>query len=200
MQVLSECLYIIPANDPTSIALEPTLQELISDGLKLSKLQDYQERLGVDQDAKLYLQGFFKSILSGSKGHSRADRSWLEDEEGEPVFGGEDGNELTWTEDVIFQPMSPALTIRAIRQTPKLRGRLASELIPGPAASLLRSHSIKEVDTTSLDLELSRKEQLDKNMSESLCVCINSEIIPSLILSYTEATSSSLTPRHYRLW
>lgn len=86
MQVLSECLYTIPANDPASIALEPTLQELISDGLQLSKLPGYQERLGVDQDAKLCLQGFFKSILSGLKGRSRADQSWLEDEEGERIL------------------------------------------------------------------------------------------------------------------
>lgn len=83
-QVLTPSLYVIPDTDPASLVLELTLSELLTEKLRLSELRGYQERLAVDQDAKVHLKEFFRSVTNGRGDDSaRSDRSWLEDDEGE---------------------------------------------------------------------------------------------------------------------
>ena len=75
-------MYAIPETDPTSLILEPSLSELIADKFKLSELKEYQERLNVDQDAKMHLKDFFRSTVTDGQGRdSKSDRGWLEDDD-----------------------------------------------------------------------------------------------------------------------
>lgn len=67
--------------------------------------------------------------------------------------------------------MSPILTLRALRQTPKLRKLAAEELIPGPLPFLLKENGLDEVDTTLAEAELARVDGKSHNINEMLYVC-----------------------------
>lgn len=73
--------------------------------------------------------------------------------------------------------MYPTLTMRAIHETPRLQGKRASELVPGPASSLLQESLITEVNIELLNSELMRGEIQPQNMNEILYVCVSLVVI-----------------------
>lgn len=91
LQVLSASLYTLPTTEPTSLALEPALPDLIHDTLKLSRLPAFEERWETDVHANAHLRNAFKlpnvsadRNSAHGKGYSiRSDRCWDESHDGE---------------------------------------------------------------------------------------------------------------------
>ena len=68
--------------------------------------------------------------------------------------------------------MDPILTMRAIRATPRLRGKPASELVARSVTSLLENFKIQAAEVELLDLDLMREEEPTENVNEILYVCV----------------------------
>lgn len=87
-QVLSQSLRTVSTRDSTSLALEPPLPELIASTFKLSKAPEYQEKLDLCPESKLYLKDFMHASAACGRTRSKSEHSWIEDERG-PHFASE---------------------------------------------------------------------------------------------------------------
>lgn len=81
-QILSQSLHAVPTRDSTSLALEPPLPELIASTLKLSKVSEYEEKLDVSPESKLYLKDFLHASVASGRTQSKSERCWTEGENG----------------------------------------------------------------------------------------------------------------------
>ena len=175
LQILSASLFLIPTREQTSLALEPTLTEQIVDALHLSDLPPFHEQLNADDQVGQYIKAFLDSASAWRRarsGRSRSERCWLEDYDGEQhsSFHWHTGSHA-FQDDKFCRPISPILTMRAIRNTPKLGRKTAQQHVVGPTSFLLRRCSIEHLDTSQTDAELAEAEKVEENINDVLYVC-----------------------------
>ena len=62
--------------------------------------------------------------------------------------------------------------MQAIRLTPHLGSKTARDHVPGPFLSLLETHTVAEVDSSAVEVELTEMSQVRGKINDILCVCV----------------------------
>ncbi|KIM77149.1 hypothetical protein PILCRDRAFT_825707 [Piloderma croceum F 1598] len=130
-ELLSECLCIVPTTDPHSLTLPEDSFQALSRTLGLPDLKPWDEIWPADRNG---IQLLRKSLTFSGK--PRVERCWDDEDE---------FNYNSW----IYRPMSPILTTRAIRDTPKLGSSVALKSIPKSQDDVLKS--FKRVDSEVIE-------------------------------------------------
>ena len=147
---MSECLCIIPTIDPYSLTLPEDSFQALSRTLGLADLKPWDEIWPADRNG---IQLLRESLTFSGK--SRAERCW--DDEDECVLfsdsniqhDGETDRLVVDYNSRVYRPMSPVLTTRAIRDTPKLGSSFALESIPKSQDDVLKW--LKRVDSEVIE-------------------------------------------------
>jgi hypothetical protein len=150
IQLLSECLCIVPTTDPHSLTLPEDSFQALSRTLGLSDLKPWDEIWPADRNG---IQLLRESLTFSGK--PRVKRCW--DDEDECVLFSD--SNIQYDDEThglvvdynswIYRPMSPILTTRAIRDTPKLGSSVALKLIPKSQDDVLKS--FKRVDSEVIE-------------------------------------------------
>jgi hypothetical protein len=141
VQLLSDCLCFVPITDPTSLTLPEDPFDILWRTLGLPDLTPYEEKWPTDRDA---IQLLRKSLSFSGK--PRTDRCWDEEIECTSPFlqipqihlGNATRLLLVDYSTSIYYPMSPILTTRAIRGTPKPGLGVAFKLMPKSQGEALK--------------------------------------------------------------
>lgn len=149
-QLLSGNLLPVITCEATNLVLQPTLQEAINTGLQLKEISSYDERWMLDPEASKFLQACFTVI----KGSPATARCWEDSPDGVCMILISTKAWFTkhpvdnWRKQ---RPMSPVLTLRSLRETPKTGSTPLETICPGPTAVLLESLHIHKVPVTRTD-------------------------------------------------
>ena len=84
------------------------------------------------------------------------------------------------------RPMSPAFTLRAIRETPRLGNTTARTRVPGPTTSLLIDKMIVKTNTDGIDAELAAIERAQQIDICGIVLCVYACLLqsPALLTAY----------------
>ncbi|KDQ63007.1 hypothetical protein JAAARDRAFT_202531 [Jaapia argillacea MUCL 33604] len=165
-ELLTQSLHYIPDTDPTALTLPTDPFDDLFHRLKLDDLTPYDEVWSLDPDAVTYL----RSSMS-TRGKPRTISCWFEDDE----------RELS-----LRRPMSPILTRKALRETPRIGSNKFTNSLPDSFAEFIASHRIKTVaeedipdpPTVNLEDALNLKLQLEPPTQELIRKFL--KVIPSL--------------------
>jgi hypothetical protein len=150
IQLLSECLCIVPTTDPHSLTLPEDPFQALSRTLGLPDLKLWDEIWPADRNGIQLLRESFRF-----SGKPRVERCW--DDENECVLfsdssiqhDGETDRLVVDYNNWIYRPMSPTLTTRAIRDTPKPGSCVALKSIPKSQDDVIKS--FKRVDSEVIE-------------------------------------------------
>ncbi|TFK56839.1 hypothetical protein OE88DRAFT_1730282 [Heliocybe sulcata] len=170
-ELLSDCLGPVPLIEPNTLVLPPEPFEVLSRQLKLRELPCYEEKWN----------------LAGAEAASRIRNALTIRKNSKPpsvtCWSTDDGYDYFTS---IYRPMSPILTRRAMRQTPKL-GQLTTDdsKLPENNTDMLKKHAIKPIDNSPMEephikMEevLRLKPTLDADMHASIKMMIRA--VPSI--------------------
>ncbi|KAF8492671.1 hypothetical protein JB92DRAFT_3100288 [Gautieria morchelliformis] len=111
-ELLSDCLSVVPLDDPTSLVLPVDPFEQLYQKLKIEDQKPYDQTWTVADETRQWVQD---TLGNGNGREPPTDRCWRT------------VDESTYTNPV--RPMSPILTTRAIRQTPRIGGASSSSTL-----------------------------------------------------------------------
>ncbi|KAH7924783.1 hypothetical protein BV22DRAFT_482999 [Leucogyrophana mollusca] len=167
-QLLSQSLCFVPMADANSLVLPPDPFDTLLHSLEYSSLKPYDDRWATDTDS---VQLIKRTLNLTSK--SRGESCWHEDDPYEQYIA-------------LHRPMSPVLTSRARRETPKPGSGVAIASIPRSKHDVLDLIKIKPVEnepmaeppSPKLDDFLNPRLTIDKATHGSMVALVKS--IPTL--------------------
>ncbi|TCD70106.1 hypothetical protein EIP91_004835 [Steccherinum ochraceum] len=167
-ELLADSLSPVATSEPTDLIMQPALPEAIRSGLRLKDFDSYEERWTISPEETSYL----RKTLDVPRGVLATTRCWRD----------EDHDELFWRAQ---RPMSPILTLRSLRETPK-PGFRTSTVFPKSLDAIMNDFEINvlsepEVKTATriaLDDALNMRLQLDPDDVDAMKDLLKT--IPSL--------------------
>ncbi|KZT30993.1 hypothetical protein NEOLEDRAFT_1238155 [Neolentinus lepideus HHB14362 ss-1] len=170
-ELLSGCLAPVPLIEPSTLVLPPEPFELLSQRLKLKELVPYEEKWNV---ASAAVASHILSIFAVKKNVKPPSIT---------CWSTDDGYDHSTS---IYRSMSPILTRRAMRQTPKPGQLTADELkLPETNANMLKKFSFQPIDNEPIEETPVNTEevlQLKPTVDTEMCTSIKKllQTIPTI--------------------
>ncbi|KAG1783349.1 hypothetical protein EV702DRAFT_958741 [Suillus placidus] len=128
-QIFTESLDFVPLADPHALVLPPDPLDTLARSLKDLDLS-FDERLATDGDTVRKLKSLLKTIVSEGR-ELRSDACWREEDHMCPLQ--------------IYRPMTPIITNRARKQTPKAGSNALRASLPRTQPALFEHIGVKSV-------------------------------------------------------
>ncbi|KAF7967848.1 hypothetical protein HWV62_32892 [Athelia sp. TMB] len=193
--LLSDVLAPIPVDDPKSLTLPEDPWDALTRIFKLTELNPYNETFAGLRDEEGL--AFLRKVMARPPGKPRTERVWGEEDSAE------------WRAK-LCRPMSPVLTLRAIRETPKLglsgnKSVMAVQsLTLGDVVQKLKVTEVEEMPQKQVKMEdvLDVRPSIDKALHPEMLSlfksipCLSPVLFPTKRSSHTDCFLRSETPPH----